>query len=247
MRIRERITGRRSPRVSVWCTGLVALALLAGCSGVGETPRRAEIDSAIALFVSGRYAAAIERLDELAAARTDPEELREVYYYLGRAYLEVGERDRAIDAFAAGVSYGDTGPCVAYLEQLRAVVEGEARNVRRSEIVSRRQLASLLVRQFVLDGAEPPVPEDADDSLREAVSRGWMERLPDGGLHGEAAVTRAAFYVTLARLTADLGVGGTVAGTYAGALSGRGREPVAGSEVAATLEEIAALRNDHGG
>jgi len=245
MRIKRRIPGRRS--LPGLCAVLVGLSLLAGCSGAGQTPPRTEIDAAIALFVSGQHERAVTEFEDLAQTIHDEETLREVYYYLGRSYLALGDNDRAIDSFAAGVSHGDTGPCVDYLEQLRALKEGTARNVRRSEQVTRRQLASLLVREFVFDGAEPPVPGDPDEAIRTAVGRGWMRALPDGALHGDATVTRAAFLVVMARLTADLGFGQTLLPPFADRLSERGTESVSGVDVSAAIEELATLRKNYGG
>jgi hypothetical protein len=239
----ERITGRRSPLAL--CAGLIGLTLLVGCSGAGHTSRRAEIDSAVALFVSGHHQQAIARLEVLAQNLQSEENLREVYYYLGRAHLELGQHDRAIDAFSAGVSYGDNGACVEYLERLRALVEGDEGSIRRSETISRRQLASLLARHFMRE--DPAVPGDPDDVLRRVVGRGWMTPLPDGSLHGEATVTRAAFYVVLSRLTSQLGYGRTLLGSYAGTLATRGTEAVSGAEVVAALDDLAALVNDYGG
>lgn len=252
MRTRLRITGRRSARGcgrrnSGLCVVLIALAFFAGCTGAGKTPRRGDIDPAIALFIAGHYAQAVERLGRLAATLESSEDLREVYYYLGRAYLALGERNRAIDAFSAGVSYGDTGACLEYLDRLRTVVQGEEHSVRRSEMVTRRQLAALLVREFAPGEADSTRVADADAPLRRSVALGWMPALPDGATHGEVAVTRAAFYVTMARLTGQLGYGRTVIAPYARSLTARGREPVNGREVTAVFDELSVLRKQHGG
>jgi hypothetical protein len=225
---------------------LAGVALLAGCTGAGQTPRRADIDSAIALFVDGRYQQAIERFDALAANTQSDEILREVYTYLGRSYLALGQNDRAIDAFAAGVSCGDTGACVDYLEQLQAVISGDTRSMRRSETITRRQLASALAREFIFEG-DVTVPDDPDEILRQVTGRGWMDVLPDGALHGNATVTRAAFLVTMSRITSQFGFGRTLLWPLSVDLARRGSEPVGGAEVAATLEELAALRKQYGG
>jgi tetratricopeptide (TPR) repeat protein len=225
---------------------LAGVVVIAGCTGAGQTPRRADIDPAIALFVNGRYQQAIERFDELAGKTQSDETLREVYYYLGRAYLALGQNDRAIDAFAAGVSYGDNGACVDYLERLQAVIGGDVHSMRRSETITRRQLAAALARQFIVEDDET-IPGDPDEILRLVTSRGWMQTLPDGALHGNAVVTRSAFLVTLARITAGFGFGRTLLSPFTADLAGRGSEPVGGAEAAATLEELAALRNQYGG
>jgi tetratricopeptide (TPR) repeat protein len=244
MRSRRRITGRRF----ALCAVLSGLALLAGCSGAGKTPRRAEIDSAIALFVSAQYELAIDRLDELARTLDSDEALREVYYYLGRSHLALGQHHRAIDAFSAGVSYGDAGACVEYLEQLRAYVEGGERSVRRSETVTRAQLAAALARRLLVEDHEvEPSVIDPGAVIARVVARGWMEELPDGSFHGEAPVTRAAFYVVLARASAQLGYGQSVVAPYRASLATRGDEPVTGAEVSAVLEELAVIRKQHGG
>lgn len=242
MRTRRRITGRRFALLAV----LSGLTLLAGCSGAGKTPRRAEIDSAIALFVSGQYEQAIDRLDQLASTLDSDESLREVYYYLGRSHLALGQHHRAIDAFSAGVSYGDTGACVEYLEQLRVYVEGGERSVRRSETVTRSQLAAALARRLLFEDGEPD-PAAAGAALEQVVARGWMQALPDGALHGDATVTRAAFYVVMARVCADLGLGPGVLSPYRASLATRGTEAVSGAEVLGVLDELAAIRKTHGG
>ncbi len=222
--------------------------LLAGCSGAGKAPQRSEIDSAIALFVSGQYEQAIEHLDQLAETLQSEESLREVYYYLGRTHLALGQNNRAIDAFSAGVNYGDTGGSLDYLEQLRVFVEGRESSVRRSETVTRRQLASAMVRRFLLagEGNEPAVG-DPGAALEEVIARGWMQRLPDGALHGEDAVTRAALYVACARVSAQWGFGATVISGYRSTLASRGTETVTGAQVSDVLDDLAALRKQYGG
>jgi tetratricopeptide (TPR) repeat protein len=239
MQSAKRITGRRLALGAV-LTGLI----VAGCSGAGKEPSRTEIDPAIALFVSGHYQEAADRLDELAQTLESDESLREVYYYLGRCYLELGRNDRAIEAFSAGVSYGDTGGCVDYLERLQAYVETGERGVRLSERLTRRQLAAEIARAVpeVMGAGAGSGPGDPDATLRAVVERGWMRALPDGKLHGDAEVTRAALYVTLSRVANDLGVGGDLLAGYRAAFAARGTESVRGTEASALLDEIARAR-----
>jgi hypothetical protein len=219
------------------CAVLTGLTMLAGCSGATRSPR---IDPAIALFVSGQYEQAIERLNDLAASLESEAALREVYYYLGRSHLALGHHHRAIDAFSAGVAYGDTGACVEYLEQLRTVIAGEEKSVVRSERVTRRQLAAAIARRF-LGG------DSSDESLRDVVANGWMAMLPDGSFHGDAHVTRASLYVVCSRMLAQWGLDTGVLGPYREGTAVRGGEPVSGAEVSSLLDELVMLRKRNGG
>jgi tetratricopeptide (TPR) repeat protein len=239
---KTRVTGCRIVLCAV-VTGVV----LAGCSGAGREPGRAEIDPAIALFVSGAYPEAIDRLTEIAGSTNSEETLREVYYYLGRSYLALGANDRAIEAFSAGVSYGDTGACVDYLEQLQAYVETREGSMRRSEDVSRRQLASGLLRSALGDAEVTATVDDPDSALRRVVERGWMRALPDGGLHGDAPVTRASLYVILSRVAADLGIDPRALDELRASFVECGAQPVMGPEVSALLDAISNARKRNGG
>jgi len=244
MRCTTRVTGRR---FVPWVVLVGVLA--AGCSGPSRTPAGKAIDPAVALFVSGQYPQAIERLQQLAASTRSEEELREIYYYLGRSYLAMGRADQAIDAFSAGVAYGDRGACVEYLEQLQAYVGTREGSMLRSEDVTRRQLAAGLLRRVIGEsGGEGTTSfDDPDAALRVVVERGWMRALPDGQLHGDAAVTRAALYVVMSRVVADLGLDARSLDEYRTTFTERGSERVTGPEVMSLLDTIAGMRKGHGG
>jgi hypothetical protein len=229
----QRISGSRCALVIVGCAALVA------CATPGPAPRGGEVDPGVALFVSGRYAEAVAAFEAVLDGGAEPAVKREACYYLGRAYLELGDERAAIDAFATGVRLGDEGPCLAYLEWLQSRLAGDPGHVRRMTVVSRTHMAGLVAH--MLSERNRPVVAADEAPLDALVRMGWLERLPDGALHGEAAVTRASFYVMLSRMCAQT--------PCAGALPPfpREAEPITGPEAMAALERALDGKGSHGG
>jgi tetratricopeptide (TPR) repeat protein len=200
MPIMKRITGAR-------CACVAALLLIA----VGCRPgTQSEVDPAIALYLEGRYEEAIASFEALLDTAEDDRTRIEIYYYLGRSYMAVDEMASAVEAFGAGVRLGDRGPCLEYLERLQPQFEGTPDAIRRMPAVTRGQLCALVVRWATPPDATPPegVP------IELVAERGWIRRLPDGSLHPEAAVTRSALYVFIARMCADIACKGGGRDTY---------------------------------
>jgi len=186
----KRITGAR-------CACVVALLLVAmGC----RPGTQSETDPAIALYLEGRYDEAVTSLEGLLDTAADDRTRIEIYYYLGRSYMALDDMSAAVEAFSAGVRLGDRGPCLEYLERLQPRFEGTPDAIRRMPAVTRGQLCALVLRWMTPADAEPP----AGVPIELVAERGWIRRLPDGSLHPEAAVTRSALYVFMARMCADI-------------------------------------------
>jgi hypothetical protein len=83
--------------------------------------------------------------------------------------------------------------------------------------------------------------------MRGVVERGWMQRLPDGSLHPDARVTRAAFYVVCSRLVADFGPSTNPTRLYRVDVAERGAQWLPGAEALKVLDELVALRKRDGG
>jgi len=207
---------------------IAGCATLAACSSSGPAPRGGEIDPAVALFVSERYAEAASAFAEVIDGEAAPEVKREACYYLGRAYLALGEERRALDAFATGVRLGDEGPCVAYLNELQLRLAGDPDQVRILTTITRAQAAGLVAH--MLSARSRPLVAGEESPFDALLRVGWLERLPDGATHPEAAMTRASFHVMLERMCA--------ATPCAGALGAYPRQalPITGSEAIGALE-----------
>ncbi len=180
--------GRRALRRPV---AALLVTLAAACAGSGGGAQRTAMDEAIRLFVARDYAAAQARFEALAERAGDDAERREIWYFIGRCRMETGDLDGAARAFETAVAYGDRGPSVEYLERLRGRIGNTPEAVTHRPRVDRARLAALACTMLGIE---------TDDPMREAVRRGWMRRLPDGGLHREATVTHAALAVFLARV-----------------------------------------------
>src|SRR5262245_20353292 len=119
---------------------LVSIAAVLACSSAPPSPR-SDLDRAVQTFIDGDYRTAVKQLDAVIAASDDPALEREAYAYLGRAHMELGETDMAVDAFNRGIKLGDRGPCVAYLEILKQQIEGQPSGLHMSDVLTRGQLA----------------------------------------------------------------------------------------------------------
>ena len=196
----KRITGAR-------CACVVALLLAAvGCRPGTQN----EIDPAIALYLEGRYEEAIESFESLLETAEDDRTRIEIYYFLGRSYMQLDDTSAAVDAFSTGVQLGDRGPCLEYLQMLRARFEGAPDAIKRLPVVTRGQLCALVLRWVA--SAQGAVP--SGEPTEEIAARGWITRMPDGGLHPEAEVTRAALNVFMARMCEDIECTGGGPGPY---------------------------------
>ena len=219
MPIMKRITGAR-------CACVVALLLAAiGCRPGTQN----EIDPAIALYLEGRYDDAIEAFESLLDTAEDDRTRIEIYYFLGRSYMQKDDMSAAVGAFGAGVRLGDRGPCLEYLQMLQPRFEGVPDAIRRQPTVTRGQLAALVTGWVASsrDALPSGVP------IEEMEARGWMRRLPDGELHPQAKVTRASLHVFMARMCADIECTGSGPGTYP--LSD---ETITGIELLQRLESV---------
>jgi tetratricopeptide (TPR) repeat protein len=232
--------------------GLLAMACSPKTGGL--TDYSASIDPAIELFVEGRYAEAAERLEVLSRRLKSQEGLVETYLYLGRAYLALGQHDRAIDAFTAGASYGGAGPFHEYLVRLKRIIESAPQSVAKAEKISRAQLAQTIDR--VVLGIEP----GPDGKLKSgefvsctSVRRGFITPLPDGGFYPDSYVTRGSFYAVVCKLlegeTSNYKVKQVFPGGFGWVTAGGTETPafVTGREAVSILQRVAELQAaDHG-
>jgi tetratricopeptide (TPR) repeat protein len=219
MPIMKRITGAR-------CACVVAvLVAIIGCRPGTQN----EIDPAVALYLEGRYDDAIEAFESLLDSAEDDRTRIEIYYFLGRSYMQKDDMSAAVEAFGAGVRLGDRGPCLEDLQLLQPRFEGAPDAIRRLPAVTRGQLSALVVNWVASSrGARPSgVP------IEDMVARGWLRRLPDGELHPEAEVTRSALHVFMARMCADIECSG--GGPVAYPLSD---ETITGIELLQRLESV---------
>ncbi|MDH5626862.1 MAG: hypothetical protein OEY69_01070, partial [Candidatus Krumholzibacteria bacterium] len=122
-----------------WIIVLAAVAL--ACSPSASVDKRSDLDRAVALYVTGDYRGAVDRLQNIARSAPDDATRREAYTYLGRSYIALGDTQAAIDAFSLGVEYGDRGPCVEYLEVLKRYQEGSPEGLHILATITRGELA----------------------------------------------------------------------------------------------------------
>jgi tetratricopeptide (TPR) repeat protein len=217
-----------------------------------------EMDRAVAAFIARDYAEAVERLEALTARADTEEQLREVYWYLGRSHVALEQYDRAIDAFTAGKANGGGVEFDEYLSRLNALISGEQDAVVRSDRVTRAQLAVLIDRMFYRNpfdeaGREQSAGADALLEQLAPVTRGVLVALPDGDFHAEAYVTRASFFATVSRLVRERKIEVDTAvlfeGGFAWALATdeKGDRFVSGKQVVHTLQRLAAAQHTYGG
>ncbi len=218
-----------------------------------------ELDKAVRSYIAGDYENAVERLESLTGKARTEEQFQEVYLYLGRSYLAMDRHHSAIDAFVAGKAHGGGSVFDEYLQRLGAIVSGTPVNVARTDQVTRAQLIVLLERMFYQHEAASAggsggsrVGDRAIDQM-DPVVRGLVPVLPDGDLHADAPVTRAAFYVVVKRLIADRQIDADTGLLFDGGFewmleSGdNDSHHVTGKEVVTTLERVAAAKNTYGG
>jgi tetratricopeptide (TPR) repeat protein len=220
------------------------------------------LDRAIEFYIAGDYDEAVERLDKLLKNTESEEQLREIYLYLGRSYVELEQYSQAIDAFTVGAAYGGGLIFEAYLTRLGVVVSVAPEILAASDKVTRAQLAALIDKMFF--GGVKDIGAPSDDGRQEAVAgpstsvqRGVVPTLPDGGFHGNNFVTRAAFYVVVARLIEDTGIPGGPTGIFEGGFTwalnrGSGATDygrivyISGREALDTLQRLAEARRTNG-
>ena len=235
---------------------------LSSCSSGGPGHSRSELDRAIESYIAGDYGEAVERLDKLSKNTESEERLREIYLYLGRSYLALEQYSQAIDAFTVGAAYGGGLVFEEYLTRLGVVVSVAPQIVAASDKITRAQLAALIDKMFFggvkdIGAVSGEGRQDVAAGLSTAVRRGVVPTLPDGGFHGNEFVTRAAFYVVVARLIEDTGIpGGPTSffeGGFAWALNPGGgatdigrMDYISGREALDTLERLAEARRASG-
>ncbi|MDH4037309.1 MAG: hypothetical protein OEX18_07805 [Candidatus Krumholzibacteria bacterium] len=226
-----------------WIIVLAAVAL--ACSPSASVDKRSDLDRAVALYVTGDYRGAVDRLQNIARSAPDDATRREAYTYLGRSYIALGDTQAAIDAFSLGVEYGDRGPCVEYLEVLKRYQEGSPEGLHILATITRGELAGAAVRVL---GDGRPLDPGGPTPIELAEKRGWFPALPDGGVHADAPVTRAALYAFVGRVLAGAGLperaDQVMPGGYRRAMNDP--EPVSGSDAMAVLERVRALKEKNG-
>ncbi len=188
----------------------IGLLVLSSCGRPSDVSRSDALDSAVEMFLAGHHRQAIESLNALLERPVSDGERREIYYYLGRAYLEQDDVSRAVDSFAAGVQLGDSGPCLEYLERLRSRMASDAATVARAPVVTRRQLSALVEGWLARGEGRDPHP----DPIVAMTERGWLERMPDGRDHADSPVTRAALFVFVSRMCASIECVGSQVQSY---------------------------------
>jgi len=250
-------------RFAAFAPALVAICVVVwscgpSATGSGGWSGDKDMDAAMASFISGDYEDATTRLEALTNKAKTPEQLREVYWYLGRSHVATQKYSRAIDAFTAGKAHGGGIEFDEYLRRLGALVSANPNNVARSERVTRAQLAVLIDLMFYGEAggaSDDPQRLGAGEMVEHlaVVERGVMERLPDGGFHPDAYVTRASFFTAVSRLlldrNIDIDTGDLFEGGFGWALEADDDEGhfVTGKEVVATLQRVAAAQNAYDG
>jgi hypothetical protein len=226
--------------------GLVGLGIMACASSVEKKPSN-DFDRAVERFVAGDYRGTIERMQKVADAAEDPAVKQDAFAYIGRAHMALGDTDAAVSAFTMGAHYGDRGPCVEYLQILKQYIEGDPDALHVEEAVTRGELAGAMVRMMD-ETATAGVTPGGPSPLEIAAQRGWMPAPPDGEMHADAPVTRAALYVIVSRILAGRGradqIDVIMPGGYDAAL--RSDEPVSGTEALAILERVRLVAEKHG-
>jgi hypothetical protein len=233
---------RRTTRIPA---AAALVAVVVACAPAATVDGRSDLDRAVAVYVSGDYRSAAERLDKVAREATDDATRREACTYLGRSYMALGETEAAIDAFTLGVQYGDRGPCVEYLEVLKRYQEGSPEGLHIRDAVTRGELAGAAVRVL---GDGKPLDPNGPAPIAILEERGWLPALPDGHDRADEPLTRAALYAFVGRVLADAGLPGradeVMPGGYRRAMDDTA--PVSGSEAIAVLERVRALKEKNG-
>jgi hypothetical protein len=192
--------------------------LLVSCSPKVDTPAGSKLDSAISMFISGRYEQASEQFEKLKLTLPSQEGKLEAYLYLGRCYEAMGRYREAADAFTEGMMIGGGAPFQDHLDRLRIRFEADPAYAQKHPHLTRAQLACL-IRGMILPGAAAGAPgaawrsgamqsvEPSDigshwakESIELLLDSGVMLALPDTMFHPDEKVTRAAFYFIVQRI-----------------------------------------------
>jgi tetratricopeptide (TPR) repeat protein len=187
-----------------------------GCSSPGlKQGGNTELDSAIALYINGRYEQAVETLVELTKQLEADADLRTAYLYLGRSYMSLGDYASATDAFSSGKVLGGGIEFDQHLSAAQQHLRATPRIIGTQQALTRAQLAALIDNVFGESlighgGAEADGLDMKHHWARTYVARmqaaGIMATLPDGKFHPDAYVTYPAFYITVVRSAGVLGI-----------------------------------------
>jgi tetratricopeptide (TPR) repeat protein len=188
------------------------MLFLVSCSSKVESPGRAKLDSAIILYISGRYEKAIEQFDRLKRTLASDGDRQEAYLYLGRCHEALGQYIEAADAYSEGMMIGGDVQFEEHIQKLRPRYEADPEYAQKHEHLTRAQLACL-IRGMLLPGATaiPPTqssilekttyarPPDisthwAKDPIGLLLDLGLLKAMPDSLFHPEARVTKASFF-----------------------------------------------------
>jgi tetratricopeptide (TPR) repeat protein len=196
----------------------LAVLFIVSCSSTVESPGRSKLDSAIYLYISGRYEEAAEQFDKLKRALVSEEDRQNAYLYLGRCYEAMGRYEDAADAYSEGMMIGGKLPFRDHIDRLRLRFEADPGYAQKHKHLTRAQLACLIRSMILPGGAEIPreglakdqpvsylPPADieshwAKDSIEILLESGVMAILPDSLFHPESRVTRAAFFFIVQRI-----------------------------------------------
>jgi tetratricopeptide (TPR) repeat protein len=225
---------------------------------------RSDVQKAIDLFIAGRYEAARADFEALARSR-DGDDRCTAYLYLGRCYFELGNLEKAAEAFSLGRLECGEAPFADYLLQVQNYFRSSPRAIASAASITRAQCACLLVHYFggPKDSGQsaglglPKNPSDAvshwaSDAIRGALALELMENLPDGLFHPDETLTRASFVFIAGRAIRRLGSGGHIdlegtfpdgveqkIGLYAGVAASDGGAFVSGRDAVNLLDNIA--------
>ncbi len=237
--------------------GVLLLALPGfSCSSSTRKSDRSGLDLAIETYIAGDLSVCIEKLEALTREEQSREMLIETYLYLGRAYLETKQYNRAIDSFRVGKVHDGGEVFDAYLERLALLTTGSPDVVASSMRINRGQLAVLLDGMFFenSNSSTPNQPAAADEHLATSAKLGIVPVLPDGGFHAAVPVTRASFFAAVARLANTLGLRGGAAvffdGGFGWSLTGdqqQGPAFVSGRDAVKILEKVKVAQENNGG
>jgi tetratricopeptide (TPR) repeat protein len=194
------------------------LLLLVSCSPKVDTPVGSALESAISLYISGRYEEASEQFDRLRRSLPSEEGRLEAYLYLGRCYEAMGRYQEAADAYTEGMMIGGAAPFQDHIDRLRVRFEADPAYAQKHPHLTRAQLACL-IRGMILPGAVAGSPRTyaqdgpalsvtpsdiashwAKESIELLLDAGVMVALPDSLFHPDAKVTKAAFYFIVQRI-----------------------------------------------
>ncbi|MCZ6766261.1 MAG: S-layer homology domain-containing protein, partial [bacterium] len=176
------------------------------------------------------------------------------------AYMAMEDYEQAWAVFRYGLGYGADPRFNEYLKLAREHYTGEEHVIRRVPVITRGQLASLIVSTLELDdsaGASDIAPDVESHWCKPFVSTvqvaGIMDTLPDGNFHPDAPVTWSAFYSVVHRaalakdVSEDLwiemfpgGLEAIVRGKMVEREDGTNQAMVSGSEAAEVLEQLSA-------